>query len=203
MDNIINALKDTPLPTILVWAGLFFLLIAFVTKIGGIIEVAPDQKKFSIFIGLFLLIFGIVLSLSNPSKDVVIEKPQPFAQASDKIADPSVFSKQTPEQFIRQYYSLVSEEKLDLTWSLISDNHKACANDSLKKYLDFYRKIEDVSVIDTKTLGNFNEKPILQVLLKVNKKDGNSAENWTDFQFVYSESRNTWLIDATGKCVSY
>lgn len=64
MGDIINALKDTPIPTVLVWAGLFFILLTFVSKLGGMIEVQPNQKRWTFFIGLLLLTIGLVLSLS-------------------------------------------------------------------------------------------------------------------------------------------
>jgi hypothetical protein len=64
MGEIINALKDTPIPTVLVWAGLFFILLTFVNKLGGMIEVQPNQKRWTFFIGLLLLTTGLVLSLS-------------------------------------------------------------------------------------------------------------------------------------------
>jgi hypothetical protein len=64
MESVIKALKDTPVPTVLIWAGLLFLLLGFVTKLGGIIEVQPNQKRWTIPIGLLLLTFGLVLNFT-------------------------------------------------------------------------------------------------------------------------------------------
>ncbi len=65
MGDIIKALKDTPIPTILVLAGLFFILLTFVTKLGGMIEVQPNQKRWTFFVGLLLLTTGLVLNFST------------------------------------------------------------------------------------------------------------------------------------------
>jgi hypothetical protein len=54
MGDIINALKGTPIPTVLVWAGLGFLLLTFVSKIGGTIVVLPNQKRWTFLLGLLL-----------------------------------------------------------------------------------------------------------------------------------------------------
>jgi hypothetical protein len=49
----------------LIVAGLFILVLAFVTKIGGIIEVSPEQKRWTIPTGLFLLTIGLILNFAT------------------------------------------------------------------------------------------------------------------------------------------
>ena len=66
MGDVLKVLKDTPIPTILIWAGLFFLLLALVSKLGGLIEVQPNQKLPAIVIGLLLLTLGLSLTLIPP-----------------------------------------------------------------------------------------------------------------------------------------
>ena len=65
--NLIKALQDTPIPLLLIVSGLFFLLLGFVNKVGGVIEVDPSQRKWIIPVGLFLLIVGLVITFKpNP-----------------------------------------------------------------------------------------------------------------------------------------
>ncbi|MBW4462736.1 MAG: hypothetical protein KME47_21235 [Nodosilinea sp. WJT8-NPBG4] len=66
--EIIDALKNTPIPTILIFAGLFFILLAFVSKVGGVIEVQPAQQKWSAPVGIALLVCGLILALNTPSE---------------------------------------------------------------------------------------------------------------------------------------
>lgn len=61
METFIKAIHSTPIHTILILGGLFILVLAFVAKIGGIIEVSPEQKRWAIPTGLFLLSIGLVL----------------------------------------------------------------------------------------------------------------------------------------------
>lgn len=70
MGEIINALKDTPIPTILILAGLFFILLAFVSKLG-VIEVQSAQQRWAALMGISLVVVGIVLNLNSlPQNEV-------------------------------------------------------------------------------------------------------------------------------------
>jgi hypothetical protein len=61
--EILSALKDSPVPTILVVAGIFFLTLAIATQLGWKIKVSSQQQKVSVVIGALLLFFGISLYL--------------------------------------------------------------------------------------------------------------------------------------------
>jgi hypothetical protein len=63
MDSVIAALKDTPIPTILVVAGIAFLLLAVAGQIAGRIVVAPERQRWSAIIGGGLLAIGVALSI--------------------------------------------------------------------------------------------------------------------------------------------
>ena len=69
MEEAIKAIQETPVPTMLIVAGLFFILLGFISKLGGMIEVSSEQKKFTIPIGLLVLTIGLVLYFS-PSPNV-------------------------------------------------------------------------------------------------------------------------------------
>jgi hypothetical protein len=80
MSDIINALEDTPIPTLLIIAGLFFILLAFVSKLGGWVEVQPTQQKWAIPVGLGLLVLGIVLwQDSVPTGNISQNSQQEFS----------------------------------------------------------------------------------------------------------------------------
>jgi hypothetical protein len=61
MASALTALKDTPIPTILVIAGIVFLLLAIVGQLAGHIAVAPERQRWAAVIGGLLLVIGIVL----------------------------------------------------------------------------------------------------------------------------------------------
>ena len=78
MDEFLNAIQKTPVPTILILAGLFFLLLGFVTRIGGIIEVSPEQKRWTIPIGLLVFSIGLVIYFTPVSTVQVTPEKQTF-----------------------------------------------------------------------------------------------------------------------------
>lgn len=62
MLEILKALKDTPLPIVLVIGGLFFLLIPFIQKISTKeVGVETTNQSLAGFIGFILLAIGIGL----------------------------------------------------------------------------------------------------------------------------------------------
>jgi hypothetical protein len=65
IEEIIKAIQSTPIPILFIVVGLFIIVLAFVTKIGGAIEVSPEQRRWAIPVGIFLLILGLVLNFSN------------------------------------------------------------------------------------------------------------------------------------------
>jgi hypothetical protein len=61
MKEVITALKDTPIPTILVVAGIVFLLLAIAGQLAGRIVVAPERQRWVAVIGGGLLAIGVAL----------------------------------------------------------------------------------------------------------------------------------------------
>ncbi len=76
MTDVIKVLLNLQIPTMLIVAGLLIIILGFVTKIGGLIEVSREQKKFTIPIGLFILVLGIVLNFaSSPTPPTTTTTP--------------------------------------------------------------------------------------------------------------------------------
>jgi len=77
LDGFLNAIQKTPVSTILILAGLLFLVLGVVTKIGGFIEVSPEQKRWTLPLGLLILAIGLASNfLSKPA-----DAPPPDASA--------------------------------------------------------------------------------------------------------------------------
>ena len=67
ISNLVKILQETPIPLLFILAGLFFLLLGFVTKVGGVIEVDPSQRKWILPVGFFLLSIGLVITFKPTS----------------------------------------------------------------------------------------------------------------------------------------
>jgi hypothetical protein len=77
LQDVVKAVQDTPVPNLLIAAGLLFLLLGFVNKLGGFIEVSPDQRRLTIPIGLLVLTVGLVLSMRIAGPDPMDKKVTP------------------------------------------------------------------------------------------------------------------------------
>lgn len=73
----LKVLKDTPVPTILVVAGVGFIFLAVAGGITGRISVQPNRQKISFAVGAVLLVMGIIIYLSPASAPVPGPTPGP------------------------------------------------------------------------------------------------------------------------------
>jgi hypothetical protein len=85
MESLLGALKETPIPTIMVVAGIAFLLLAIARQLAGRIVVAPERQRWAAFIGGGLLAIGLALHIVPklasevvpPPRESPVEKPSP------------------------------------------------------------------------------------------------------------------------------
>jgi hypothetical protein len=61
--EMLKILRDTPLPTFLVIAGIFFLVLALVSQIGNYVTMPVQRQKVAAILGAVLLILGVGLYL--------------------------------------------------------------------------------------------------------------------------------------------
>jgi hypothetical protein len=61
MQEILSALRDTPIPTILVVSGVLFLLLSVADQFAGKISINPARQRLAVVIGSVLIILGISL----------------------------------------------------------------------------------------------------------------------------------------------
>jgi hypothetical protein len=66
MESVIKALKDTPIPTIMVVAGIVFLLLSIAGQLAGRITVPPERQRQATIIGCLLVMVGVALHVVPP-----------------------------------------------------------------------------------------------------------------------------------------
>jgi hypothetical protein len=89
MESIIGALKDTPIPTILVIAGIVFLLLAIAGQLAGRIAVAPERQRWAALIGGGLLAIGLALHIVPQLKLRVTPPPVERVPTSEPFTPPA------------------------------------------------------------------------------------------------------------------
>src|SRR5215510_12584430 len=85
MDTIVTALKETPIPTILVVAGIVFLLLSIAGQLAGRVTVPPERQRQATIIGCLLVVVGIALHVI-PSR--LIPPPPPRVSAPTPSPSP-------------------------------------------------------------------------------------------------------------------
>jgi len=69
MEKVIIEIARTPLPTILVMAGILFLFLAIVGKLGTSAVISPERQKAAQILGSLLLLGGVILyTVTVPKK---------------------------------------------------------------------------------------------------------------------------------------
>src|SRR5215472_8840591 len=72
MQDVLLAMKDTPLPTILVIAGIFCLLLSVTSQFTGKITVDPTQRFWARLAGAALVVIGIGI---NYAGSILTDRP--------------------------------------------------------------------------------------------------------------------------------
>jgi hypothetical protein len=97
--DLLGAIKDTPLPTVFVVAGIVFWLLAIAGSVAGKITVRPEHQMTAGILGTILLISGLVLAYlpapqsrphaaTVPAPAPTVPAPAPTVPAPDKPAQP-------------------------------------------------------------------------------------------------------------------
>jgi hypothetical protein len=94
MESVLAALKDTPIPTILVIAGIVFLLLSVVGQLAGRITVPPERQRQAAIIGCLLVVVGVALHVAPPLK--IPSKPPEYPTPPPPKPAPEPPSPQPP-----------------------------------------------------------------------------------------------------------
>jgi|SRR6476659_5354538 hypothetical protein len=97
--DLLGAIKDTPLPTVFVVAGIVFWLLAIAGSVAGKITVRPEHQMTAGILGTILLASGLVLSYlpapqsrphpaTVPAPAPTAPAPAPTVPTPDKAAQP-------------------------------------------------------------------------------------------------------------------
>ena len=77
MEDLLDAIQHTPLPTILVISGIVFWLLAIAGSIAGKITVQPSHQKAAGIVGSVFIAIGLIL--------LFVQKPDTQSQAKKDI----------------------------------------------------------------------------------------------------------------------
>jgi hypothetical protein len=96
MAAVLEALKDFPIPTILVIAGIAFLLLSIAGQLAGRIAVPPERQRQAAIIGSILLVSGVALFIVPPARLIPPTLPEVLPPGSGTPPEPATKDKPPP-----------------------------------------------------------------------------------------------------------
>jgi hypothetical protein len=221
----LQVLQNTPVPNLLVVAGLVFLLLAFTGRIGAVVELPNRRQKWAGVFGTLLLIFGIGLfivpsSQSNSTPSDVKEK-SPDLPTSQPPADvptiemagipspaaiPATEQPALPEQAVRDYYSAINNRQYDVTWARLTthfkDKFNCCTQNGsydFNAYVGWWDDVERVDIGEVRVIQEYSNAATVFAQLSYQMKDGRRTPDEAPYiQLILDPTTRTWLFDDKG-----
>lgn len=109
-----------------------------------------------------------------------------------------------PAQAVITYYSLVSESRYDLSWSLLTDGFKqifnCCApNYNYSGYTEWWDSVDFVAFGDVYTVSQHDDRAIVYADLRYHMVEGGVSQDQQPYiEMVYDPARNAWLFANKG-----
>ena len=170
MDAIVNAVFNSPLQTLMVVAGLFFLLLSIVSKVGGTITVSPRRQKISIVIGSVLLALGLFLNF----KDALFAAPC------------------SPQEIVTEYLHLLDSRQLDKAKEL----HPSLNVEAVSRWMESVSKpeqaIKSVSLVEFLAQDVSTSSASITAKIRYCRIDGSGTDE--EKIFLLKQTDRKWLV---------
>lgn len=175
MNAILAAVFNAPLPSLMVVAGLFFLLLAIVSQIGGAITVSPERQKISVVIGAVLLVLGLFLHF----KDALFAAPS------------------LPQEIVAEYINFIDNKQLDKAKEL----HPSLDVEAVSRWLESASKPE--KAIQTVNLVEFLAQEVsassasITARIRYCRMDGSGTDEEKIFLLKQADKR--WIVQSANQ----
>lgn len=133
--EFLTALKDTPLPTILVIGGIIFLLLGIATiKKPIVIDVTPSNRKIALIVGVLLVGGGVFLMVQpNSEKDTDTETATPTETI---VVQNIILETNTPPILAAPSSEVIAPNPKNLVITEVLGN--PCGSDSRNEFIEIY-----------------------------------------------------------------
>lgn len=175
MNAIINALFNSPLQTLMVVAGLFFLLLAIVSQVGGTITVSPERQKISVVIGAVLLVLGLFLQF----KDALFTAPS------------------SPQEIVAEYIQFIDSRQLDKAKEL----HPSLNIEAISRWMQSASKpeksIKSVSLVEFLAQEASASSASVTAKIRYCRTDGSGTDE--EKIFFLKQTDGKWLVQSANQ----
>jgi len=122
--DLVGKVAETPLPTLLVLAGLFFLLLSVAGRLGAMIVVSPRRQAVAALIGAVLLVSGVALGTFLPERTKQIEADEGTGQEYERPVLTREFLTTTEWTFLHREGDVISPNvRLDASGRIEGIDH--------------------------------------------------------------------------------
>ncbi|ASC72719.1 hypothetical protein XM38_036770 [Halomicronema hongdechloris C2206] len=201
MDEIIKAVSDTPLPTLLVVGGLFFLLLSVASQVGGQIQMSPKRQITAGLIGLFLLSLGITLSFipdtppvsrtTTPTEPEVVDSPSP---------EPAITSEPTTtaDEVLVEYFVALESRDFNRAKELHPNLNVAATEEWLEGINRPTEPIHSIGLVSFEPKASDSpDRKILTTSIRYCRTDGSGTDERKDF--FLNRVNGAWVIQAAAQ----
>ena len=219
MTEFLKALSGTPVPIILIVAGVIFLAFAILQikiKVKTVDASTPTQRRqiVSGIVGAIMIVAGVYLSTKSgpPQSPPATDTPTPNSAPAvatntspPEIATippqtptvPSTPEVQTPEDFLHHYFALLTVSK-DYTdaWGLLTKKfQKAFNSTGYGDYAAFWKTISVVDLNKIDVTWITTQSANCQVDMTLHTVSGFTDHATQSYFLVYDINRKTWMFD--------
>lgn len=137
---------------------------------------------------------------ASPSPTPTINPPKsPTATATaTSTPSPTKQAKPSPENFVRDYYSLVNAQQLTAAWQKLTPKFQRDGASGRDEFTDWWKSVDQVSVDRARLVEIQNDSAIVDIELTYKKGKKISSETLR-MSLVWNETSKQWQIDETSR----
>jgi hypothetical protein len=171
------------------------------TPTASVIEATIRPTRTPIALGTSVQVTQLAPSNTLPPPPLSIGIPTQL-NIGTPIGVANINASATPDQAVKDYYTLVSQGRYDLGWSMLTDTFKqkfnCCApNYNYTGYVQWWDSVNTVEFGNVKTVSQTGDRAIVYAELYYVMNDGrrSSAVNDPYIALVYDSTLNMWRFD--------
>lgn len=107
-----------------------------------------------------------------------------------------------PEEAVRAYFNLVSEQRYDLTWPMLTDvfkqKYNCCSpNYNYAGYVEWWNSVDRVDIGNMRTVSQSGDQAVVyaELLYYMTNGTGPASDNTPYIALIYDAAMGSWRID--------
>jgi len=219
MTDFLSALSKTPVSIILIVAGLIFLAFAILQisiNIRTVKAATPTSKRQILagLVGAIMIVAGVYLSVKTgpPESPSATDTPMPASTQAAAIGTsqpgittipsltptlPSTPDMQTPQEFLNNYYAVLTDKK-DYweAWGLLTPKFQKAINPKgINDYISFWETIRHVDLNKIDVTWITAQSVNCQVEMTLRGVSGFTDSSAHSYFLVYNTTQRSWMFD--------